>query len=65
MGKTLQQDEINKIDERCKELTEDIKKSLYDISNQFSIDLNSLYLMFEIHFTQMKESIKKEYNSTN
>lgn len=57
--------ELKQIDERCKELTEDIKKNLYDISNQFNIDINSLYLIFETHFSQMKENIKKEYNSTN
>ena len=57
--------ELKPIDERCKELTEDIKKNLYDISNQFNIDMNSLYLIFETHFSQMKENIKKEYNSTN
>lgn len=65
MEKTLYQDELNKIDERCKELTEDIKKSLYDMSNQSSIDLNTIYLIFEMHFEQMKENIKREYNSIN
>ena len=57
--------ELKPIDERCKELTKDIKKNLYDISNQFNIDMNSLYLIFETHFSQMKENIKKEYNSIN
>lgn len=65
MAETLNQDELKLIDEKCKELTEDIKKNLYDISDQFGIDLNSLYLMFETYFVQMKESIKKEYNSEN
>lgn len=65
MGDTLKHNELKPIDERCKELTEDIKKNLYDISNQFNIDINSLYLVFETHFAQMKEDIKKEYNSTN
>ncbi len=65
MGDTLEHNELEPIDERCKELTENIKKNLYDISNQFSININSLYLVFETHFVQMKESIKKEYNSTN
>lgn len=55
---------LKPIDERCKELTEDIKKNLYNISNQFNIDINSLYLIFETHFSQMKNDIKKEYNST-
>ena len=57
--------ELKPIDERCKELTEATKKKLYDISNQFNIDINSLYLIFETHFSQMKDNIKKEYNSTN
>lgn len=65
MRETLKQNELKTIDERCEELTADIKKNLYDISNQFNIDINSLYLIFETHFVQMKENIKKEYNSTN
>lgn len=65
MRETLKQNELKTIDERCEELTADIKKNLYDISNQFNIDINSLYLIFETHFAQMKENIKKEYNSTN
>lgn len=53
--------EEEKILNLCGEITKDIKERLYQIAKENSIDLNTLWLMFEYKVKEIKEDIKQEY----
>ena len=46
---------------KCEELTKEIKQKLYAISNELSVDMNTLYLTFEDCLDRVKQQIILEY----